>query len=170
MEIRLDAYEIISKSHIISTVSIKDTKKGVLFMARKKKEIKDTKKELETPIEDIETMDEVEIPVEKENIEIMSLDNKPINKEVMKEPVNIPDKFVKIPKRIEHTKTINVRNGRVYKELGNGYGVYSDDGSIFKLQEDYMEFIKLGKGKYLIKGSNSLVVSEEEKLKLEKRE
>ena len=33
-----------------------------------------------------------------------------------------------------------------------------------------MEFIKLGKGKYLIKDSNSLVVSEEEKLKLEKRE
>ena len=102
-------------------------------MARKKKEIKDTKKELETPIEDIETMDELEIPIEKENIEIMSLDNKPINKEVIKEPVNIPDKFVKIPKRVEHTKTINVRNGRVYKELGNGYGVYSDDGSVFKI-------------------------------------
>ena len=33
-----------------------------------------------------------------------------------------------------------------------------------------MEFIKLGNGKYLIKASNSLVVSEEEKLKLEKRE
>lgn len=33
-----------------------------------------------------------------------------------------------------------------------------------------MEFIKLGKDKYLIKDSNSLVVSEEEKLKLEKRE
>ena len=33
-----------------------------------------------------------------------------------------------------------------------------------------MEFIKLGKGKYLIKGSNSLVVSEEEKLKLAKEE
>ena len=33
-----------------------------------------------------------------------------------------------------------------------------------------MEFIKLGKDKYLIKNSNSLVVSEEEKLKLEKRE
>ena len=32
-----------------------------------------------------------------------------------------------------------------------------------------MEFIKLGKDKYLIKDSNSLVVSEEEKLKLEKR-
>lgn len=33
-----------------------------------------------------------------------------------------------------------------------------------------MEFIKLGNDKYLIKDSNSLVVSEEEKLKLEKRE
>lgn len=71
--------------------------------------------------------------IKKENIEIMSLDNKPINEDVIKEPVNIPDKFVKIPKRIEHTKSINVRGGRVYKELGNGYGMYSDDGSIFKI-------------------------------------
>lgn len=93
-------------------------------MARKKKEIK---------IENIETMDELEIPIEKEKIEIMSLDNKPINKEVIKEPVNIHEKFVKIPKRVEHTKPINVRGGRVYKELGNGYGMYSDDGTVFKI-------------------------------------
>lgn len=90
-------------------------------MARKK----DTKKGIK--IENIETS------IEKENIEIMSLDNKPINKEVIKEPVNVPDKFVKIPKRAEHTKSINIRNGRVYKEIGNGYGVYSDDGSVFKI-------------------------------------
>lgn len=93
-------------------------------MVRKKKEIK---------IEDIETMDELEIPIEKEKIEVMSLDNKPINKEVIKEPVNIHEKFVKIPKRVEHTKPINVRGGRVYKELGNGYGMYSDDGTVFKI-------------------------------------
>ena len=72
-------------------------------------------------------------PIEKENIEIMSLDNKPVNKDVIKEPVNIHDKFVKIPKRVEHTKTINVRNGRVYKDLGNGYGMYADDGTTFKI-------------------------------------
>ena len=96
-------------------------------MARKK----DTKKGIK--IEDIETMDELEIPIEKENIEIMSLDNNPINKDVIKEPVNIHDKFVKIPKRVEHTKTINVRNGRVYKDLGNGYGMYADDGTTFKI-------------------------------------
>ena len=87
-------------------------------MARKK----DTKKGIKT-----------ETSIEKENIEIMSLDNKPINEDVMKEPVNISDKFVKMPKRVERTKSINVRNGRVYKELGNGYGMYSDDGSIFKI-------------------------------------
>ena len=72
-------------------------------------------------------------PIEKENIEIMSLDNKPINEEVVKESVNIPDKFVKIPKRVEHTKSINERNGRVYKDLGNGYGMYADDGTTFKI-------------------------------------
>lgn len=72
-------------------------------------------------------------PIEKENIEIMSLDNKPINEEVVKESVNIPDKFVKIPKRVEHAKNINVRNGRVYKDLGNGYGMYADDGTTFKI-------------------------------------
>ena len=71
--------------------------------------------------------------IKKENIEIMSLDNKPINEDVIKEPVNIPDKFVKMPKRIEHTKSINVKDGRVYKELGNGYGMYSDDGTVFKI-------------------------------------
>ena len=92
------------------SVTTEGKKKGIKIMARKK----DPK-------------------IKKENIEIMSLDNKPINKEVIKEPANIPDKFVKIPKRVEHTKTINVRGGRVYKELGNGYGMYSDDGSIFKI-------------------------------------
>lgn len=101
--------------------------KGIKIMARKK----DTKKGIK--IEDIETMDELEIPIEKENIEIMSLDNKPINKEVIKEPVNVPDKFVKIPKKVEHTKTINVRNGRVYKELGNGMGMFSDTGEVFRI-------------------------------------
>ena len=116
-------------------------------MARKKEELENKNQEetkveiteeptetLFSELENIETVESNEFgPIEKENIEIMSLDNKPINEEVIKEPVNIPDKFVKIPKKVEHTKTINIRNRRVYKELGNGYGIYSDDGSIFKI-------------------------------------
>lgn len=103
-------------------------------MARKKKEIKDTKKELETPIEDIETMDELEIPIKKENIELISTDNKPISNEVKNEPMSIPDKFVKQPPRKPNGETkIRMCKGRVYKPLGNGYGMFSDDGSVFKI-------------------------------------
>ena len=74
-------------------------------------------------------------PIEKENIEIMSLDNKPVNKEVTEEPVNIPDKFVKIvSKPIVSDSRIKMRNGRVYKELGNGMGMFSDTGEVFRIK------------------------------------
>ena len=74
-------------------------------------------------------------PIEKEDIEIMSLDNKPINKDLIKEPVNIPDKFVKIvSKPIISDSRIKMRNGRVYKELGNGIGMFSDTGEVFRIK------------------------------------
>lgn len=104
-------YATVWEAYIADTVSIKDTKKGVLFMARKKKEIK------------------------TENIEVMSLGNKPINNDIQKEEVKIPKQFVKMPdKKIEHQKIINTNNGRVYKKLANGYAMYADDGSVFKLE------------------------------------
>lgn len=70
----------------------------------------------------------------KKKVDVISLDNKPVNPEVQKEPVNIPNKFVKIAELIEHTKTINLSGGRVYKDLGNGYGMYSDNGQVFRLK------------------------------------
>ena len=95
-------------------------------MARKKdikKEIKETKKKSETPIE-------------KENIEVMSLDNKPINNEVVKEPTNIPNKFINIPsqKPTTNENKIKIHNGRVYKDVGNGYGMYADNGETFRIK------------------------------------
>lgn len=76
----------------------------------------------------------IETPI-KENIEIMSLDNKPISNEVVKEPTNIPDKFVNVKpqKPISSNNTIKVRNGRVYKDLGNGIGMYADNGKTFQI-------------------------------------
>lgn len=69
-----------------------------------------------------------------EDIEVMSLDNKPINNEVIKnEHVPIPDKFVNLPPKMDHKKTIKTKNGRVYKELSNGYGMFADDGTVFKI-------------------------------------
>ena len=88
-------------------------------MARKK----DTKKGIKT-----------ETSIKKENIEVMSLDNKPIAKETTKEPIQVHDKFASVPpKKVDTKKTINVKNGRVYKDLGNGYGMYSDTGEAFRI-------------------------------------
>lgn len=70
-------------------------------------------------------------PIEKE---IISLDNSPISPLIQEEKEIIPEKFVNItPKKVEHENKINIKNKRVYKDLGNGYGMYSDDGSIFKI-------------------------------------
>ena len=108
-------------------------------MARKKekkelenKNQEETKVEItveptEISFQELENME----PVEKE---IISLDNSPISPLIQEEKEIIPEKFVNItPKKVEHKNKINIKNKRVYKDLGNGYGMYSDDGSIFKI-------------------------------------
>ena len=70
----------------------------------------------------------------KKKVDIISLDNKPINLQVQEEKVEIPTKFFKVmpntPKTAE--SKIKLHNGRVYKDLGNGYGMYSDNGQVFR--------------------------------------
>ena len=70
----------------------------------------------------------------KRKVDVISLDNKPINPQVQEEKVEIPTKFVKVmpttPKTAE--SKIKLHNGRVYKDLGNGYGMYSDNGQVFR--------------------------------------
>ena len=72
----------------------------------------------------------------KKKVDVISLDNKPINPQAQEEKVEIPTKFVKVvpttPKTAE--SKIKLHNGRVYKELGNGYGMYSDNGQVFRLK------------------------------------
>lgn len=71
----------------------------------------------------------------KKKVDIISMNNKPVNKSVQNEPVKVSDKFVKEmkPTVIGKEKTLLVRNGRVYKEIGNGYGIYADSGEVFKI-------------------------------------
>lgn len=72
----------------------------------------------------------------KKKVDVISLDNKPVNSQVQEEKTEIPTKFVKampnIPKTTE--SKIKLHNGRVYKDLGNGYGMYSDNGQVFRLK------------------------------------
>ena len=87
----------------------------------------DTVEPTEISFSELENME----PIEKE---IISLDNSPISPLIQEEKEIIPEKFVNVtPKKVEHENKINIKNKRVYKDLGNGYGMYSDDGSIFKI-------------------------------------
>ena len=70
----------------------------------------------------------------KKKVDVISLDNKPINPQVQEEKVEIPTKLVNVkptsPKVVE--SKIKLHNGRVYKDLGNGYGMYADNGEVFR--------------------------------------
>lgn len=131
-------------------VSIKDTKKGI--------------EEIDTPVENIETIGEKEVTDEEiktipfvdvegtkgyededikdvvndivnEDNNIISLDNAPISPLIQSEDEIIPKNFVKVPpKKPTIENKIKLRNGRVYKEVGNGYGMYADNGETFRLK------------------------------------
>ena len=72
----------------------------------------------------------------KKKVDVISLDNKPINSQVQEEKIETPTKFVKVTSNAPKTaeSKIKLHNGRVYKDLGNGYGMYSDNGQVFRLK------------------------------------
>lgn len=72
---------------------------------------------------------------EKKKVDIIDMSNKPIKSDVQNEKVEINAKMVKViskkPKIAE--SKIKLNNGRVYKDLGNGYGMYADNGQVFRI-------------------------------------
>ena len=74
------------------------------------------------------------VETEKANVNIISQENKVVSEEVKKEEQKIPMGFVniKIEKPAKENKVL-IKNGRVYKDLHNGYGLYADNGEAFKL-------------------------------------
>lgn len=68
----------------------------------------------------------------KKKVDIISLDNKVVSNEVKKEEVKVNKNFVEI-KQTKLKKEILLKNGRVYKKIDNQYGMYLDDGKVFKL-------------------------------------
>lgn len=99
---------------------------------------------IDTPIENIETMDELDIPISKEEVknivnednDIISLDNIPVSPLVKEEDEIIPDKFINVQQKkpISNESKIKIKNNRVYKEVGNGYGMYADTGEVFRIR------------------------------------
>ena len=90
-----------------------------------------SKKNIKTAIDKIEKkLDEKDKAVKNE-IKLDEVPKKPIKLET--EEV-IPTGFVKeVPAPVTNESEIKIHNGRVYKELKNGIGMYADTGETFKL-------------------------------------
>lgn len=93
----------------------------------KKVEVEETKdKELEAPIEE----------TNEEQVEVISLDNVPVDPIVVENDDEIiPNNFVPTKKANKNKKGLLVHNGRIYKVLNNGRGMYADNGETFNLSE-----------------------------------
>lgn len=68
----------------------------------------------------------------KKKVDIISLDNKPVSNQIQNENIPVDKRFAKV-KPIEKKDGILIRNGRVYKKLDSNYGMYADNGAVFKL-------------------------------------
>ena len=99
-------------------------------MARKKKE-----EEVKEEIINEELVEETQKEIEPEEVDIISLDNKPVNNDIKEDKEEVPARFVPTKPVTKNKSKILVHNGRVYKELKNGYGMYADNGQVFKLNK-----------------------------------
>lgn len=89
--------------------------------------------ETDEEVKEVEETEEEET-TEIETNEVLDLDNKPINEDVIKESEEVPANFVPaIPVQKASEEKIKVKNGRVYKELKNGIGIFADTGETFKI-------------------------------------
>lgn len=103
-------------------------------------------KEIETTIEENdEVVEKTDDEVVSENIEetveeikTISLDNEPISPIVSKETEEIPRGFVEI-KKVNSKKPnktgLNSYNGRIYKIIADGVGMWTDNGTTFAISD-----------------------------------
>lgn len=84
--------------------------------------------------EESETIEDAVNDIANEDNNIISLDNAPVSPLIQSEDEIIPKNFIKVPpKKPTIENKIKLRNGRVYKEVGNGYGMYADNGETFRI-------------------------------------
>lgn len=127
-------------------IDLKEIKKDELKEIAKEKGLtfaeKITKSEL---IELIKANDDEVVEEEKkenndedkqddENIDIVSLDNQPVSPLISNDDEVVPKNFVPVQRTTKSKQArLNVHNGRVYKVLSNGRGMWADNGETFSL-------------------------------------
>ena len=103
-------------------------------MAKKVKKLEDVKPEdtteaieevIETPVEEV--ADEVATEPVEEPTEAETLPKVEFNEEVA------PKGYSSLITPKDKKDELKMKNGRIYKEIGNGFGMFLDNGSVFKL-------------------------------------
>lgn len=75
--------------------------------------------------------------IEKANADVISLDNRPVSPVITNNvDETIPAHFINLPKEKKGASEIlKSYKGRFYKEIANGYGMYTDNGQAFKISD-----------------------------------
>ena len=119
--------EKITKSELIELIKANDDE-----VVEEEKETSDEEKENN----DDETNEETdrEDKQDDENIDIVSLDNQPVSPLISNDDEVVPKNFVPVQRTTKPKQArLNVHNGRVYKVLSNGRGMWADNGETFSL-------------------------------------
>lgn len=68
-------------------------------------------------------------------INVIDQNNKQVSNEVQKEVIKIDKRFVQTtqPRRAVSNNHLLSKNGRIYKKIDKQYGMYADNGEVFKL-------------------------------------
>lgn len=101
-------------------------------MAKKVKKLEDVKPEdtteaieevIETPVEEEPIVEKIK----EETTEAETLPKVEFNEEVA------PKGFSSLITPKDRKDELRMKNGRIYKEIGNGYGMYLDNGGTFRI-------------------------------------
>ena len=112
--------EKITKSELIELIKANDDE-----VVEEEKENNDDETNEETDDEDKQ---------DDENIDRVSLDNQPVSPLISNDDEVVPKNFVPVQRTTKPKQArLNVHNGRVYKVLSNGRGMWADNGETFSL-------------------------------------
>ena len=120
--------EKITKSELIELIKANDDE----VVEEEKKETSDEEKENNDDETDEETDDEDK--QDDKDIDRVFLDNQPVSPLISNDDEVVPKNFVPVQRTTKPKQAkLNVHNGRVYKVLSNGRGMWADNGETFSL-------------------------------------
>ncbi len=107
-------------------------------MAKKVKKLEEVKQEevVETPIEEsndvVEEREVVECGLEETPVEETTEAPTELSKVEFNEEI-APKGYSTIIPHVKEENPLKMKNGRVYREIGNGMAMFLDNGSVFKI-------------------------------------